>query len=507
MTFASGEGPQSVLEGFTLRDGTGTVSGPTSCGGGIYCLGSSPTIRGNELTASSAGRGGGIYSNGGSPMILGNKIFGNGAGRGGGVYCTGGSPAIRDNRIQGNDATVGGGFHCTETRAVLQGNTIQDNLADGGSSTLGIGGGGCIVDSGAEGNPLLVQNNLFDDYMAYAWNSYPDLNSAYGGGLTVLDSTVHVDHCTFSENWAESLYHGETYGGALCLGCDSLVTVSNSILYYDHAVVVGGYELAISCDAEPFSTIRFEYSDVQYGPGAFYISDPGNTAEWGVGMISETPRFVAGNHYYLAQVAAGQAWNSPCVDAGDPQGLLVEGTTRTDGRPDEGVTDMGFHYPAATAPLVVAGPGPSPDNPPLVRIFPAEQDAAHLFEFPAYGTPGWGVNVAAATLDGVAGFSVLTGPGPGSVFGPHVRGFEPDGTPLPGLSCFAYGTLKYGVNVAAGDLDGDGRDEIIVAPGPDPAAGSPVKAYRYSAGEAEALFSLEAFDGLPRGATVAAGRD
>ena len=55
--------------------------------------------------------------------------------------------------------------------------------------------------------------------------------------------------------------------------------------------------------------------------------------------------------------------------------------------------------------------------------------------FLAYATPRWGVNVAAADLDGDGVDEILTGAGPGAVFGPHVRGWkvEADGSaPLPG---------------------------------------------------------------------------
>ena len=68
-----------------------------------------------------------------------------------------------------------------------------------------------------------------------------------------------------------------------------------------------------------------------------------------------------------------------------------------------------------------------------------------------------GVNVSAGDIDADGYDEIITGAGPGAVFGPHVRAFDFDGTApvvaVPGVSYFAYGTMRYGVNVAAGDLD------------------------------------------------------
>ena len=60
--------------------------------------------------------------------------------------------------------------------------------------------------------------------------------------------------------------------------------------------------------------------------------------------------------------------------------------------------------------------------------------------FLAYGTHRWGVNVACGDLDGDGIDEIVTGPGPGAVFGPHVRGWNYDGTALtaiPGVSFLA----------------------------------------------------------------------
>ena len=129
--------------------------------------------------------------------------------------------------------------------------------------------------------------------------------------------------------------------------------------------------------------------------------------------------------------------------------------------------------------MVVAGPGPAYDNPSLVRVFLTLQDAMHIYEFSAYGASHYGIDLSCGDLDGDLTDEIITGPGPGNNFGPHVRGFLLDGTPLPGLSFLAYGTNKWGVNVAAGDIDADGYDEIITGAGPGAVFGPHVRAFDY----------------------------
>lgn len=74
-----------------------------------------------------------------------------------------------------------------------------------------------------------------------------------------------------------------------------------------------------------------------------------------------------------------------------------------------------------------------------------------------------GVNVTIGDLNGDGWYEVICGAGVGG--GPHVRVFNKDGDVInPGF--FAYDeSFRGGVNVAAGDLGGDGIDEIITGPG------------------------------------------
>jgi len=125
---------------------------------------------------------------------------------------------------------------------------------------------------------------------------------------------------------------------------------------------------------------------------------------------------------------------------------------------------------------VVAGPGPGVDNPPLV--------STSRGDWMAYGVPAYGVNVATGDVDGDGVDEVITGAGPGAVFGPHVRGFSVDGDQVPGLSFLAYGTAKFGVNAVAGDIDGDGYDEIVTGAGPGAVFGPHVRGFDFDGGPA-----------------------
>jgi len=134
-------------------------------------------------------------------------------------------------------------------------------------------------------------------------------------------------------------------------------------------------------------------------------------------------------------------------------------------------TDVSHH--------LITGPGPSHDNPPLVRLHPAMEGASFEFEFHAYGGLHHGINVASGKVDGGPFDKILTGAGPGSTYGPHVRGFQPDGTPLPELNFLAYSTNNWGVNVTTGDIDGDEYDEIITGAGPGAVFGPHVRGWNY----------------------------
>jgi hypothetical protein len=112
--------------------------------------------------------------------------------------------------------------------------------------------------------------------------------------------------------------------------------------------------------------------------------------------------------------------------------------------------------------------GPGPGGGPHVRVLAGAGFGAALAEAFVYD-PGFtgGVLVAAGDAGAAGRADVVTAPGPGS--GPHVRVFRLDGsgTLAERLGLFAYDpAFRGGVTVAACDLDGDGQADVVTGPGP-----------------------------------------
>ena len=94
--FSNGEGRDSVIEGFELRNGSGSCELFFCYGGGVFCNETSPTIRNCIIRDNEAAfDGGGLYARRGSPLIEDCVFEGNAASwyRGGAIYVVD-SPAL-----------------------------------------------------------------------------------------------------------------------------------------------------------------------------------------------------------------------------------------------------------------------------------------------------------------------------------------------------------------------------------------------------------------------------
>ncbi len=378
VTFGSGEGPNSVLDGFTVANGTGTDFAGHPAGGGIFCgPAASPTITGNVVRDNNCWDGGGIHvfdhsspvisgnlitnnvcKNGGAinitlsstPIITGNELTANSApiyggaircdrycdaliennvitdnladsGRGGGIYCFAATATIRGNLITGNEAKkCGGGVYCKSCSAVVESNTIAGNRSSAEY------GGGIQVSSSAD--PTIRGNNIYNNS---AFLGGGGINCYYYSEPTICNNNIvhnssdnvgggincsHLCNPTIV-NCTVAANRATGPGGGIAILDSTLATVVNVIVWGNHSPSGPEIFKDSSC------ALKVTFSAVKGG--------------WkGAGNIDTIPLFVDPAHgdYHLT-------YTSPCLNAGynlpgaDP--FDVEGDPRVAG----GTVDMG----------------------------------------------------------------------------------------------------------------------------------------------------------------------
>jgi hypothetical protein len=251
------------------------------------------------------------------------------------------SPTLDGFVITRGKAVEGAGiglypYPSVDAAAVVRNNVITNNVATGGW------GGGIQVDGG---RPLIEHNRILSNSTPYqgggvaiAWYSYPTLkdnliagNAAHvnGAGIRLRDTWATLVNNTIADNTG--------VGGDGIYATNTTITLTNN--------VIASNNYGLRTDGTITATIT--YNNVWGHTTANYSGVPDPTG--GNDNISLAPLFVSGPEggYYLSQVAAGQAANSPCVDAGSDTAAnlgLDNRTTRTDGTADGGAVDMGYHH-------------------------------------------------------------------------------------------------------------------------------------------------------------------
>lgn len=346
--FHNDEMDDSVVAGFTIRNGYVSESSPGGeYGGGVYCQTSSPTLTNCIISGNAAGgshsSGGGVYcSSSSSPTLANCTISGNTAdSHGGGVSClSSSSPVLTDCTISGNTArgttaSHGGGVYSSSSSPTLTDCTISRNTASGGASGSASGGGGYfqypfgsgpkLTNCTITGNTARGSTNAFSrgggirclscsptlTNCSIAGNTAGGGTYSSGGGVHCSSSSPTLTNCTISGNIASGTV-SDNGGGLYCESSSSNPTLTNCILWADSPQEVYVHS----------GTAVVTYCDVQGG--------------WsGTGNINKAPRFVDAdgpdndpdtwedNDYHLQLL-------SPCVNRGDPNGEYA-GQTDMDG--------------------------------------------------------------------------------------------------------------------------------------------------------------------------------
>ncbi|MCH8821867.1 MAG: right-handed parallel beta-helix repeat-containing protein [Planctomycetes bacterium] len=325
VTCISGEGPDTVIDGFTITGGTGSNDGFCDLGGGMYNIGSSPTVNNCTFTDNFAEFGGGMYNDFSSPTIT-NCTFTNNYGFGGGGIANWSncSPTITNCTFSENSSCEGGaGIYDYSGNATVTNCTFTDNYADGYGGA--IVGGNLVTNCTFSGNAATYQgggmytgatviNCTFTGNSAGSGGgmiaagtvincTFSSNTAGNGGGMAIVNGNPTVTNCTFSENSA-------TNGRAIAFEDNwpwppSNLTLTNCILW-DGGGEIYNIDLA---------TITISYSNVH---GGFA----------GTGNIDIDPVFVdPGNGNLRLQPG------SPCIDAGANAAVPEGIETDMDGNP------------------------------------------------------------------------------------------------------------------------------------------------------------------------------
>ena len=214
VTCATGEGPGSILDGFVITGGSGTVIGANTFGGGMYNLNSNPTVINcsfslNSVFAANQAFGGGMYNNNSSPRV--NNC------------------SFSVNSVSSPNLAAGGGMYNSSSSSLVISCSFNTNSVSSSQTVLtpSAYGGGMY---NATSNPT-VMNCSFNGNTALATTS-TGFAIAWGGGMYNETSGPTVNNCTFSANLVtavsppgSSLAQG---GGMFILGISGLTIIADS---------------------------------------------------------------------------------------------------------------------------------------------------------------------------------------------------------------------------------------------------------------------------------------
>ena len=342
--FHNGEGNDSVLSGFTIKNGYADPSG----GGILITASSNPTINNCIIKENSAYMYGGGIMTDTAPVISNCTIRDNYAGLWGGGFFFGSSttsaPTIINSKITGNSAQRrGGGIYSVNSSLKILDTIISYNfVAWGGISD----GGGAIyfVDTGLASNPILTNCIIVKNSATYGGAIYIDIISTF---LTITNCTIAYNESDTGGLWVKNRY-------------DASTNISNSIIW-------GNTPEEIFIDSYS-SDVNITYTTISGG--------------WpGKGNIDFYPIFVdyANDDFHLSNF-------SPCLNAGEGEGAPnddLDGNPRPN--PFGSNPDIGAYENSLAKPQI-----PSPED--MLDIFGMELNNSWAYAGTYQGTPystGW----------------------------------------------------------------------------------------------------------------------
>jgi hypothetical protein len=283
VSFGTGETTNSVIAGFTIASGSGTVNPAfgTSIvwGGGIYCSGSSPTIVGNVIMGNSvpngssgvAGYGAAIACIDSDAVITRNVLIANTGYAGGGILVYLGKPHIASNLICSNSVVAGGGV------VLLSGGQLLNNNIFANTGQLA---GSVYAVSDASGQAVVSGNTIFaargevgvylaseDTITRFAFNDvWNNTNGDYPAGTSRTGVDGNISQDPLFVNFTNKDYHLQETSPCINAGDNEFQPLAGELDFYGNPRVWSG-RVDIGA-AEYFDNFR---PDVDAGPNQLAV--------------------------------------------------------------------------------------------------------------------------------------------------------------------------------------------------------------------------------------------
>ena len=209
----------TVLDGFTITGGKGTVqSDGNYYGGGIFISSSNPAIANCVFSDNNAFAGGGMFLEKSNPAII-NCDFSNNSGTaaGGALYMEFSAPYIKNCAVTNN---VGGGIYGQDSSIIAEGCVFKDN-----TYASGVGGGGIGLVEWDDGDPTILSSIKDCSFIGnsaeagggglFTEKPLSIINTTFSGNSTDVNGgaiwsyiELSIANCTFSDNKAPKAFGG-----------------------------------------------------------------------------------------------------------------------------------------------------------------------------------------------------------------------------------------------------------------------------------------------------------
>jgi hypothetical protein len=488
-------------------------------GGGIENNAGTVTIVDISLIENVAGiNGGGLHTSGaGTVTIEASDIFDNEAGiEGGGLWNSStGTMTVADVFIDGNVASFGGGIHNDGGPLTIVRTTISYNEATNN-------GGGLNADTGA--GVINIINSTIAANTTFAFE---------GGGIAINGpATLNVSNSTIAFNSANNAGGGIFNNGATVTLVSTLVAGNEDIdgssdlirtsgtFNVDHSLVQSSPAGAIN-GTNTNNLFVDPFIDLADFNATGIVSIPANSPAINAGsnpLALPTDQFGSIRVYgTAADIGAFEQTDLPvipvfAVSSGKTDRVIVVDATTGNflfqfdafGRNKgivKGVTVATGDVNGDGVADVIVGATASKLG-PVVKVFDGVSHAEVSSFFAFEPTFKGGIYVAAGDINNDGFDEIVVGSAAGRISGPNVKAFTDTGLELGGFSPYGFGSTS-GARVAVGDVNGDGFADIVT--GPDKGTfGAHVKVFSGATGlEVDSFLAYET--PFTKGVFVAAG--